>query len=129
MRFLARQFQRRQSSPTSASSNGAASSSDAAVYTTAELRIRIHEEKLRLELEELADEIIERQIARLVFDRELRANCMASVDQAVQAYKLLRDIKKRARSTICFVSGNANYRLLIMLLDEKEGPQFSDARL
>ena len=92
--WLQHVFQRLQSSPTSASSSGAASSSDAAVYTTAELRIRIHEEKLRLELEELADEAIERQIARFGFDRELRANCMASVDKAVQAYTLLRDIKK-----------------------------------
>ena len=89
--WLQHVFQRLQSSPTSPSSSGAASSSDAAVYTTAELRIRIHEEKLWLELEELADEAIERQIARFGFDRELRANCMASVDKAVQAYKLLRD--------------------------------------
>ena len=56
--WLQHGLQRLQSSPTSASSNGAASSSDAAVYTTAELRIRIHEEKLWLELEELADEAI-----------------------------------------------------------------------
>ena len=70
-------------------------STDAAVHNTAELRILVHEEKLWLELEELADEAIERQIVRLGFDRELRANCMASVDKAVQAYKLLRDIKKK----------------------------------
>ena len=52
----------------------------------AELCILVHEEKLWLKLEELADEAIERQIARLGFDRDLRANCMASVDKAVQAH-------------------------------------------
>ena len=69
-------------------------STAAAVHTTAELRIIVHEEKLWLELDELADEVIKRQIASLGFDRELRANCMANVDKAVQAYKLLRAISR-----------------------------------
>ena len=81
------------------------------VYMTrAETRILFHEEKLWLELEVylkatgVADEAIERQIARFGFDRDassgpqharlrsVRANCMDNVGKAVQAYKLLRVI-------------------------------------
>ena len=68
--WLQHGLQRLQSSPTSASSSGAASSSDAAVYTTVERRILIHEEKLWLELDELADEAISKvsQMSTLLND-------------------------------------------------------------